>query len=421
VFYCRKLFWVLALAVAAGCTTPPPRQVPPDVDLSPDQTMVIKPQLAVVPAPKPVSITNPPPAPAPLPAPPQDHINPNETWVPLERWCQASGYSAPRRIANDIAPVYAFSLTNGTMTLRVGSELATWRGMDYHLGFAPEIVNGRPYVNAMDIRKNFMPLLDNPVRLETNRVIVIDPGHGGTDTGASNVVNGHFEKEFTLDLARRLQLLLIADGWTVLLTRTTDVYVPLSSRVAFAEQHKAGLFISLHFNSSFPDRQEAGLETYCLTPHGMHSTLTRGFADNPSLTFPNNNFDWENMQLAARVHREVLKVNGHLDRGVRRARFLGVLQGQNRPGFLVESGYLSNAAEARKIADPAYRQKLAEAIAHGLEQESGSPVNIAAQANPVVSSAPKPAPMEESAKKISNETNGVLTNASVNRQGDGND
>jgi N-acetylmuramoyl-L-alanine amidase len=236
------------------------------------------------------------------------------------------------------------------------------------------------------------------------------------------VANGHFEKEFTLDLARRLQALLAADGWTVLLTRTSDVYVSLPNRVAFAEQHKAGLFISLHFNSSFPDRQEAGLETYCLTPHGMRSTLTRGFADNPSLTFPNNNFDAENLEFAASVHREVLKINGHLDRGLRRARFLGVLQGQNRPAFLVEGGYISNPTEARKIADPAYRQKLAEAIAHALEEKAGTPVALTAQPNPVASPSPKPAaPAEANAKKSAGGASDVLTKASVGGRGDEND
>lgn len=416
--YCRKWPWLLALVIVGGCTTtqPPPSSgpLPPDFDLSPDQKAVIEPKVAVAPPPKaaPVHL----PAPTTIP----DHLNPGDTWVPLEHWCVACGFAAPRHISNEDGPVYAFALTNGTMVLRVGSQLATWRGMDYHLGFAPEMINGHPYVHALDIRKNFLPLLEPPARLETNRVIVLDPGHGGTDTGAINVANGHYEKEFTLDLARRLQALLTANGWMVLLTRSNDIYLPLSSRVAFAEQHKAGLFVSLHFNSSYPDRQEAGLETYCLTPHGMHSTLTRGFADNPSLTFPNNNFDVENLQFAACVHREVLKVNGHLDRGLRRARFLGVLQNQNRPAFLVESGYLSNPAEARKIAEPAYRQRIAEAIARGIEQESEVPVAVAAQPKPVAASAPKPAAPTE-AKQISGPTNGVVTNASVSRHGDGND
>src|SRR5437899_1336599 len=82
---------------------------------------------------------------------------------------------------------------------------------------------------------------------------------------------------------------------------------------AFAEEHKADLFLSLHFNSAAPNELQAGLETYCLTPAGMASTLTRGFSDDPAESFPNNAFDAQNLQLAFRVHRALLKVNGNHD------------------------------------------------------------------------------------------------------------
>jgi N-acetylmuramoyl-L-alanine amidase len=84
------------------------------------------------------------------------------------------------------------------------------------------------------------------------------------------------------------------------------------------------------------------------------------------MEFPNNAFDAQNLQLALRLHRTLLAVNGNLDRGIRRARFLGVLRGQQRPAILIEGGYLSNPKEASMIARPAYRQKLAEAIAVAL-------------------------------------------------------
>lgn len=295
-----------------------------------------------------------------------NHLDLHETWVPLEDWSESNGFGAPHRVTTDAFPRYSFASSNGTMAVKIGSQLAYWNGLEYRLGFAPLMIEGHPYVHSLDVRKNFAPLMADPIRFKASKVIVIDPGHGGTDVGAVSVYDGHFEKEYTLDCARRLETLLADRGWTVWLTRTNDVNVPLSSRVAFAEEHKADLFLSLHFNSSFPDRQQAGLETYCLTPAGMPSSLTRGYKDDWSLVYPNNNFDSENLQYAVELHRAVLKMNGNADRGVRRARFLGVLQGQNRPAILVEGGYLSNPQEARQIADPAYRERYVEALAQGL-------------------------------------------------------
>jgi N-acetylmuramoyl-L-alanine amidase len=293
----------------------------------------------------------------------------DESWISLERWSQANGFGALQRAPNE--PTYYFNSTNGTMALRMGSQLAYWNGLEYRLGFPPQLIDGHPFVHSLDARKNFAPLLDKAPHAQARHVIVIDPGHGGTDIGTADVLNGHFEKEYTLDWARRLQAVLAGHGWTVLLTRSNDVNVPLASRVAFAEQQRADLFLSLHFNSSFPDRQQAGLETYCLTPTGMPSNLTRGYRDDPALVYPNNSYDEENLQFAVELHRALLKINGHADRGVRRARFLTVLQGQNRPAVLVEGGYLSNPAEARQISDPAYRQKLAEALAEVLLEDLG--------------------------------------------------
>ena len=320
-------------------------------------------------APAPATTNTPAPAVQLSGSPPGVAFNEVETpeaLVSLERWCLTNGFSTPRRVTFEPQPTYAFASSNGTMEIKIGSEMASWNGLEYRLGFRPQLIGGHPFVHSLDARKNFAALAQNPVTPGARHVIVIDPGHGGSDVGASNVYNGHFEKEFVLDLARRLQGLLRDRSWTALLTRSNDVFVPLVDRVAFAEQHQADLFISLHFNSAFPDRQQAGLETYCLTPAGMSSSLTRGYGDDASLIYPNNRFDEANLQLAVELHRAILAVNGHVDRGVRRARFLTVLQGQNRPAVLVEGGYLSNPQEARQIADPAYRQRLAEALARGL-------------------------------------------------------
>jgi N-acetylmuramoyl-L-alanine amidase len=270
------------------------------------------------------------------------------------------------------SPGYALSTTNGVFALRIGLQSASWDGMEVRLGFAPQMLEGQPVVHTLDLKKTLKPLLCGATLSfpKTNVTIVIDPGHGGDDSGTRSIVGNRCEREFTLDWARRLEAMLTTNGWQVFLTRNNDTHLSLSNRIAFADEHKADLFLSLHFNSAAPNLHEAGLETYCLTPTGMASSVTRNYGDDARLTFPNNAFDAENLVLATCVHRALLQVNGRHDRGVRHARYLSVLRGQNRPAILVEGGYLSNPLEARRIADPTYRQRMAEAVANALLEKA---------------------------------------------------
>ena len=364
----------LLILLLAGCATGPRG----NADRVPDWENINQPvptEMPIVPAPPVV-----PPAPAPTPTPPAAAATNQavETWVALGRWCRANGLTAPWPLTGVAAPGYALSTSNGVFMLRVGSQVAHWDGLELRMAFAPQLIDGQPYVHSLDLKKTLQPLvLDAPARFPTsNLTIVIDPGHGGEDSGARSVLGYGYEKDYTLDWARRLGLVLATNGWHVLFTRTNDTDLAISNRIAFAEAHKAAMFLSLHFNSSAPNEQQAGLETYCLTPTGMPSTVTRGYGDDLRLAFPNNAFDAQNLQFALRVHRALLQVNGRHDRGVRRARFLGVLRGQHCPAILDEGGYLSNPPEARHIADPAYRQKLAEAVAQALaeKREVASPV-----------------------------------------------
>jgi N-acetylmuramoyl-L-alanine amidase len=308
------------------------------------------------------------------------------SWVPLKRWADENKAGPLQRISAGETPTFALKAANGLLILRAYDQVAYWNGMEFHLGFAPQMANGQPLLHSFDLAKNIVPLL-HPLTLpeRTNRVIVIDPGHGGSNLGTRSVLDGRYEKEFTMDWARRLAPILATNGWKVFLTRTSDVDLSLSNRVTIADGHNADLFISLHFNAapSPTDHEEAGIETFCVTPAGMSSTLKRDFEDDASLVFPNNRFDVQNFQYAVQVQRSLLKISGAKDHGVRRARFMTVLRGQNRPAILIEGGYLSNPREARRIADPAYRQKLAEAVAHALIEK---PV-VPAPAPPAVNSA----------------------------------
>jgi len=266
------------------------------------------------------------------------------------------------RVAKDVfqiqSPVGAFQLTAGT-------RVANWNGVKFHLGFAPAITNGVPFVHSLDVDKNLAPLsqVNRPVP-RGRGVIVLDPGHGGTDNGTKSVLGNFFEKDYALDWARRLKPLLEARGWRVLLTRDGNRPVELGERVLIAQREQADLFISLHFNSAAPGAM--GLETFCLTPAGMPSTLLRG-PEEHNVFLPNNAQDFANQHLAMRVHRSLLQTAGMADRGVRRARFMAVLKTQQRPAILIEGGYITDRNEAKLIASPEYRQKLALGVAKALE------------------------------------------------------
>jgi N-acetylmuramoyl-L-alanine amidase len=381
------LFTCLAFCLA-GCTTVPPENPPGETWVAPTVAtntvtstttrfvtnivtrVVVKPRVpppVKVPPPinqvtnlnRPVVQFNPPP---PVVSKPVD------VWTSLNRWAVQHDLTPPQRLAGTALVRYAVGTPLGVIVLEIGSHDATWNGIEVRLAYPPEIADDQIFVHGLDLEKTLAPLLfEKPSATSTNRVIVIDPGHGGINGGTISVLDGKPEKMFTLDWARRLAPLLEAKGWRVILTRTNDIDIVVTNRVNFAVAHHADLFVSLHFNSSAPDQKQAGLETYCLTPTGMPSTITRGYPDLAWQSFPANFYDEQSLLLAVRLHKAILRATGEEDRGVRRARFLGILRGQHCPCVLIEGGYLSSPYEARKIENAEYRQKLAEAVAGALK------------------------------------------------------
>jgi N-acetylmuramoyl-L-alanine amidase len=359
-----------ALVFLAGCSTAPP-QSPLDWT---DTNAVVNPIILqtnkafapLVQTNLPVVVhTNPPALIVPKPTP----AAPIVTWTSLNGWAAEHKTGKPHRISNSPVTTYAIGSSNGVMVLGIGSLGATWNGIEINLGFAPEFIDGEVFMHGLDLQKNLEPLLcEPPISFsQTNRAIVIDPGHGGDNHGTSSVLDRRLEKEFTLDWAKRLKPLLETNGWKVFLTRTNDSYVTNANRVVFATTHHADLFISLHFNSAAPDQKAAGLETYCFTPTGIPSTVTRGYSDPWTEKLSSNDFDTQNLQLAVKLQGALRRAIGMEDRGVRHVRYIEVLRGQNRPAILIEGGYLSNPAEAKLIESADYRQKLAEAVAAALK------------------------------------------------------
>jgi N-acetylmuramoyl-L-alanine amidase len=298
-----------------------------------------------------VEIPNSPePSKPPANSPPIHSLEPaaRPLWVDWNRWLQEHGQPPAK-----VVP---------------GSRRALWDRTAVYLGFEPRLLEGRVEVFHRDVEKTFVPLLTSATAIpQALRSIVVDPGHGGTNWGTRAITGNAYEKDLTLDWARRLKPLLEARGWHVQLTRTNDASMELPERVEAAERAGAALFVSLHFNAAFPKEEVHGLETYCVTPQGLPSNVTRDFADDATKAWPNNTFDAENLRLGLEVHRRLLAVTGAADRGVKRARFMGVLRNQTRPAILIEGGYLSNPEESRRILTPAYRQKLAEAVAAALD------------------------------------------------------
>ena len=212
------------------------------------------------------------------------------------------------------------------------------------------------------------------------RPIVIDPGHGGDDTGAKSP-DGLTEKELTLAIARRLARILESRGHAVRLTRDGDQSRALTDRTALANRLEAPVFVSLHANAS-TFSSVSGAETYYMSLDGASDEAAAATADlenlaggSPDERSPLDLILWdlaqaevlnESAEFALAVQGRLNARLGSRDRGVKQAPFV-VLTGATMPAILVEVGFLSNTSEAQRLIQPDYQQQLAEAVAAGIE------------------------------------------------------
>lgn len=265
----------------------------------------------------------------------------------------------------------AYRPDSGVLTLRsgasevvftVGSREARLNGLRLFLGEPAQAHKGAPYVATIDLERFILPIL-RPSRVSRKpiRTIVIDAGHGGNDSGTRNQARKLNEKTFTLDVAKRLQTLLAGGPWQVRMTRTDDRFIELSDRAEFANNAKADLFISIHFNAVAAGSDVRGTETYVLTPQFQRSTSSAKSGPEDKVAYPGNRHDARSAVLGYHMHRQLLAKLKSEDRGYKRARF-AVLRLVDSPGVLVEAGYLSNDGEAAKIANAGYRGDIAEAL-----------------------------------------------------------
>lgn len=230
------------------------------------------------------------------------------------------------------------------------------------------------WVSLLDVIKLVAPLFrpaDHRALLPATapKTIVLDPGHGGIDPGTENKRVGINEKTATLDVALRLKKILEPQGWRVLLVRTEDRELSrdkktdLLMRNDFANRNKADVFLSIHFNSA---ERATGVETYTLPPQFMLSSGDETGDGMTKVAYPSNRLDYANLFLGEQLHRALLAGLKTPDRGFKRAR-KAVLRMLDCPGVLVECAFLSNDAEARRVATPEFRQQIAEALAAGVK------------------------------------------------------
>ena len=193
-------------------------------------------------------------------------------------------------------------------------------------------ISSQPIQDPTEIK----PPINMPKGTDGKFKVVIDAGHGGTDVGA--IRNGTYEKHITLDVAKRVEKLLKAQGYGTLMTRSDDSYVSLQDRVDFSEAYQPDIFVSIHVNSSTSDSPN-GIET-----HYYHQ---------------------ESLPLAQAVHSSLISAIKTNNRGTFKSKFY-VINHTTAPAILIEIGFLSNYTDRVQLLTNERKQATAKAIVEGI-------------------------------------------------------
>lgn len=243
------------------------------------------------------------------------------------------------------------------------------------------------HVNEQEKKESVVPV---PLRVSSGSkrpIVVLDAGHGGHDPGA--VANGIREKDINLRAALQLGKMLEENGIDVRYTRKTDVYLKLAERTAFANDNKANVFVSIHCNAMPKGKNAAGLEFYIMAPPSDKDAMQLAIYENKEISGGAETS--QDIQRADQKTRLLLKILGDMQqndkinesttltevlhrsanssglpmRKVRQAPFY-VLRGAGMPSVLIEMGYLTDRAEARKLNTAEYREALCRSFANGI-------------------------------------------------------
>ena len=198
-------------------------------------------------------------------------------------------------------------------------------------------------------------------------VVVIDPGHGGQDSGA--MCGNMLEKDLTLDVARRLDRQLQSKGLSTLMTRLGDNYVSLAERAGLTNRVPDCVFVSIHFNEGNSDGKSTGIETYYADHQLMPVTPVIAwlpFLQRAANQAPN----FESQSLAGFVQGSLVAHTQAVNRGTKPQQYF-VIANVRHPAVLVEGGFINNKDELARLQSEQYREQLAAAICDGIVQYRG--------------------------------------------------
>ena len=278
------------------------------------------------------------------------------------------------------------------INLKVGDDLVLVDQRAMLLDHPVDLYEGTPVVPAK-FKEQVIDALFRGERIPPQRIaafpisrrikrVVVDAGHGGNDPGALGRT-GLREKDVNLDIARRLTLLLKSEGVNVVMTRSSDRFIPLETRVQITNSSKADLFISIHSNANHT-RSMNGFEVYYVASSLNDAKRALLAARSANLDLEGASFASRSVELKAilwdliyaydraesiQLARHICKsVGNNMDVrviGVKDARY-EVLRGSRIPAVLIETGFVSNYKEERMLKNGYYRQKIAESIMAGI-------------------------------------------------------
>jgi len=254
-----------------------------------------------------------------------------------------------------------------------GSREAMINGARSWLCFPVIEQDGKTLVSRTDVAKTIEPLV-RPHRVPNVgkvQTVVLDPGHGGHDKG--QVSRYGAEKDFALDVARKLRPILQSKGFRVIMTREGDYFVPLEVRAQIANRARNAIFVSIHFNATNDDPNATGFEIFSFTPRGAPSTSDGNVNANSFNMQPGSLVDAQSMALSVCIYHSLLGQLREYDRGIKRARF-AVLRLTKVPAVLIEGGFLTEGGESKLISNKDWRAKFAGAIGKGIESYQELPV-----------------------------------------------